>query len=58
MKQSMRLSRGVQNDMFFDVVTNVMKAHCGQEGGLPIIDWYRLRSELVSELKKMEVSNG
>lgn len=37
---------------------DVLKEHCGQEGGNPRIDWYRLRSELVYELKKMEANNG
>jgi hypothetical protein len=30
-----------------DTIHQVLVDHCGQEGGAPRIDWYRLRKELI-----------
>jgi len=30
-----------------ETVSAALKAHCGQEGGLPRINWYDLRNELI-----------
>ncbi len=32
------------------IVTGVLTDHCGQQGGLPRVDWYALRGELIEAL--------
>jgi hypothetical protein len=36
--------------MITDIVSSVLRKHCGQEGGAPRIDYYKLRNELVAAL--------